>query len=90
MITKFVETIPARKGAPGAWSLEADQLRQRPGEWGMLQPRAAHRMLSTWVKKGQLAAFCPTGDFTARSVSNRDGTYQIWGKYIGEPLRVAE
>lgn len=72
---------------------EAEELRSRPGEWGIVDTfpmsRNAHaRTATNNIIKGKYVAFRPAGSFDAvsRQVPGDDGTpvVKVYGKYIKE------
>lgn len=71
---------PESKYAPAA-----AELRERPGEWGLLfvGSKATAASLGNIIRSGVIAAFRPAGDYDAvtRTVAGRTRTY---ARYLGD------
>lgn len=81
----------ARRGAGRPWAAVAYQLRQRPGQWALIDedansraPGVAHR-----INNAAVSWFAPAGSFLAvqRTVG---GSVCIYAVYLGEDHEYAE
>jgi len=79
-----------RKGGAGEakYKAEADELRQHPGEWGLVttfthDKGASARSTAVNAQNGRLAAFRPKGAFLASTRTTADGV-NLWVCYTGK------
>lgn len=87
------EEPPPRRAAGGypqgrgksRWSGVADELRARPGEWGLIAETSADENtgLATQIRMGQMVCFSPAGDFDAEC-RRQDGVRRVWAMYVGD------
>lgn len=71
-------------GPASRFTALADELRARPGEWGVVfeTPKPPNG-LATHIRMGQMRCFTPAGDFDA--VTRRvDGITITYARYLGD------
>lgn len=80
-----------RAGKPGGrpWYAEAEELRSRPGTWGVLLEvpkgqRARTDSLASQVNRALLIAFRPRGAFEATARVNGE-TAKTYARYVEKP-----
>jgi hypothetical protein len=84
---------PGRQGrARISHAIVAAQLRERPGQWALVDVRSTSRLAASGASNIRhafnLRYYEPAGSFEARAVAERaEGghiEYQVWARYIGE------
>lgn len=92
---EFVKELPepvkggrGRAKSRGAWQDEADEIRERAGEWGLLKVFPANKKSSARstginIQHGRMAAFRPAGSFIASTRTTVEGI-ALWVMYKGE------
>ncbi len=61
----------------------AQELRDNPGEWALLTENGANT-LSMQIKRGQIAAYRPSGAFESVTRDVKGTRAKIYARYIGE------
>jgi hypothetical protein len=81
------EAINGRKAGnpPIPWALIADQLRARPGEWGVVYDGSHAPHIMQRINAGTPHWFAPRGAFEATSRAQPSGTTAYYVRYIGSP-----
>ncbi|MEV0370529.1 hypothetical protein AB0I10_11965 [Streptomyces sp. NPDC050636] len=79
------DALPTPRRSEEAFNT-ADALRARRGDWAHIDThdninRASNQ--SHRIRRGKLAAFRPAGAFEAKAISTKDGTAEVWARYIG-------
>lgn len=74
----------ATNGKKDAWKGPAEELKMNPGRWALLAENEGNPGLAIYIRQGKSSYWRPAGSFEARSRSNGDGTYRIYGRYVGE------
>lgn len=77
------ETPPSARRPRTDWNPTAEELRGNPGEWQRIQENSKSAGLTFHIKTGRLTAFRPRGEFQSRSVKNKDGSYNIYARFVG-------
>lgn len=90
------EDPPATRKSNGAsgyssrYEPVADELRERPGEWGVVHEgpvpasgKGSANALSTHIRMGALRPFAPAGDFDAVA-RVKDGVRTVYARYLGD------
>lgn len=76
------ETAPRRHAH---WVAVAEQLRGRPGEWGVVIEADSFNQvggIASQIKSGKMIAFRPAGTFEVTTRSS--GVCTVYARYIGE------
>lgn len=75
-----------RAGGRSRYTAIADELRARPGEWGVVEekelPPRVNSGLATRICMGHMRCFGPPGDFQA-VVRRKDGISRVFARYLG-------
>lgn len=71
-----------RRRDPRPWALVAAQLRDRPGNWALIEDACTNPNLTTRIKTGK-GWWAPAGAFEARALA-ADGRFLVYARYIGE------
>jgi hypothetical protein len=74
-----------RPGSSGRSRYEriADELRQRPGQWGVVLEAGGNRTaMATHIRRGHILCFTPAGDFDAVARQRR-GRTTIYARFLG-------
>jgi hypothetical protein len=84
-VTKLVFQDPPPRTRPGRksqWTPILDQLRDRPGEYALIDDDAKRPALVTQINKGKIAG-AEEGEFEATSHVNEDGSFSIYARFVG-------
>lgn len=91
MKKKSPSSDPAPISPRVRWVAEAQQLRDDPGEWYLIDDKRWHEQLAYAIRSGTLKSFRPAGDFEA--VAEYAGPhpdhpglnrYETFARYVGE------
>lgn len=88
-VIRWEEPPPQNPGVRGEtrmpWSLIAQQLRERPGEWGVVHEGDSPALHMTHrIAQGKSPWFRPAGHFEA-TTRIRLGHAVVYARYVGEP-----
>lgn len=81
---KWEEPSPSRTTNRSKWREIADQLRERPGEWALVAEGFKYSVYATYINKGRLAPFEPSGSFEGTSRKREDGKFDIYARFVGD------
>ena len=79
------ENPPADGRSNREWTMVAEALQQRPGEWALVSEEASGGW-ATRAKKGAVAAFRPAGAYEFQTQAIRETKplrFKVWGRYVG-------
>lgn len=65
------------------WAVIAEELRERPGEWGVAYEGAHDPTRIQRIKNGYSPWFRPAGTFQACQRTRPDGAVTVYARYVG-------
>lgn len=86
MVIAWEDPTPDPRQTAGKhdWAGAADELRQRPFVWAKIAENVSS-WYTTGIKRGEVRAFAPAGQFKATSRKNpKTGNYDIFAMYAPE------